>query len=578
MSLRGKAGWLVLVVVVGVASGWVSYNLGRDGSLWGGGRKVDRLSPSAMYSPEAQPLAEGAVAKDAAIRPAGEKFGRVLFETSCSAAAQLQFERAVAMLHSFLYPATIDAFNAVLKIDPTCAIAYWGIAASQRPNPFVGPWSAETMQRGFDAVKAGQALGAKTQRERDWLAAIGEVYKDFEKVDQETRMLNHSKAMAELVAKYPQDVEARIFYALALNEAAPHDDNLLLNQRKAADILEPLFKAQPDHPGIAHYLIHSVDYPQLAKRGLAAAEMYGKIAPSAPHALHMPSHIYAMLGMWPELIASNLRALDACRAESARNYPGFVCPAAMHSYDFIQYGYIQLGMEREARALIEEVGAIRKERLVRGGSVTGMASVPARYALELQDWNAAAQLTPLGLESPAAEGITYFARSLGAARTGKLEAARADLAVLRRIFAVLEKLQETYWIEQVEVQILAVEAWIAHSEGARSEAHRLLQKAAVLQDSRERHAMELHVYPFREMLGEMMMMDGRPAESLAECEASLRLNPERLRGYYCAARAAAATGDNAKSTAYFNKLLQLTRNGNSERTEVREAMQFLARK
>src|SRR5215472_10115516 len=234
-----------------------------------------------------------------------EKLGHVLFKTSCSAEAQKQFERALAMLHSFFFPETVKTFSAIPETDPSCAIAYWGIAISQRPNPLVGPFDAATLKRGLDAIEKGESIGPKTQRERDWLAALKEFYKDYDKVDQDTRTRNYAKAMEQLAARYPDDVEAKIFYALALNETFDHKsmDPLL----KAIAILEPIDKKYPDHPGVTHYLIHSYDFPPIAKRGVPAANKYAKIAPSAPHAQHMPSHIYSMVGMWEQSVNSNWR-------------------------------------------------------------------------------------------------------------------------------------------------------------------------------------------------------------------------------------------------------------------------------
>jgi hypothetical protein len=233
--------------------------------------------------------------QDPATKP--EKLGRVLFKTSCSPEAQKQVERALAMLHSFFFPETVKTFSAIPAIDPTCAIAYWGIAISQRPNPLVGPFTPATLKRGLDAIEKGEAIGAKTPRERDWLAALKEFYKDYDKVDQDTRTKNYEKAMEALAKKYPDDIEAKIFYALALNETFDHKS--LDNLTKAIAILEPIDKKYPDHPGVTHYLIHSYDFPPIAERGVPAANKYAKVAPSAPHAQHMPSHIYSMASTSP---------------------------------------------------------------------------------------------------------------------------------------------------------------------------------------------------------------------------------------------------------------------------------------
>src|SRR5256712_8238712 len=312
-----------------------------------------------------------------------EKLGRVHFKTLCSPEAQKQFERALAMLHSFFFPETVKAFTAIPATDPSCAIAYWGIAISQRPNPLVGPFDAATLKRGLDAIDKGEAIGPKTERERDWLTALKEFYKDYDKVDQDTRTRNYEKAMERLASKYPDDVEAKIFHALALNETFDHKsmDPLL----KAIKILEPLDRKYPDHPGITRYLIDSYDCPPIAKRGVAAANKYAKIAPSAPHAQHMPSHIYSMVGMWEASITSNQRAVVVSKDYAAKNNLDGTLAGVPHAYDFMQYAYLQLGQDAKAKALIDESAGIKK--LV-GPRIVGMAlaAVPARYALERQDW------------------------------------------------------------------------------------------------------------------------------------------------------------------------------------------------
>src|SRR5262249_12680842 len=269
-----------------------------------------------------------------------ENLGRVSFKTSCSPEAQLQFERALAMLHSFFFPETIRAFSAIPEADPSCAIASWGIAISQRPNPLVPPFDAATLKRGLDAIEKGEAIGAKTEREREWLAALKEFYNDYDTVDQDTRTRNYEKAMEALVKKYPDDVEAKVFWALALNETFDHKsmDPLV----KAIQILEPLDRKYPDHPGITHYLIHSYDFAPIAKRGVPFANKYAKIAPSAPHALHMPSHIYSMVGMWEASIAANVRTVAASNEYAATAKLDGIYGAIPHSWDFMQYAYLQL--------------------------------------------------------------------------------------------------------------------------------------------------------------------------------------------------------------------------------------------
>ena len=287
-----------------------------------------------------------------------QKFGQVLFKTSCSPQAQKEFEIALARLHSFDFPETIKAFSAIPQTDPSCAIAYWGLAVSIRPNPLVGPWDAATLKRGLDAVEKGESVGAKTERERDWLAAIKEFYKDFDKVDQDTRSRNYEKAMGALAKKYPNDVEAKVFHALALNEIFDHKDMAPL--LKAIAILEPLDKQYSAHPGIAHYLIHSFDFAPLAQRGVPVANKYAKIAPAASHAVHMPSHIYSMVGMWQESIASNIKSNQVAREYAAQAKLDGVLIGVPHGLDFMQYAYLQLGQDAKARALIDESAEIKK--------------------------------------------------------------------------------------------------------------------------------------------------------------------------------------------------------------------------
>src|SRR5262250_642570 len=352
-----------------------------------------------------------------------EKLGRVHFKTSCTPEAQKEFERALAMLHSFFFPETVKAFNAIPTTDPKCAIAYWGIAISQRPNPLVGPFDAATLKRGLDAIEKGESIGPKTQRERDWLAALKEFYKDYDKVDQDTRTKNYAAAMERLAAKYPDDIEAKIFYALALNETFDHKsmDPLL----KAIAILEPIDKKYPDHPGVTHYLIHSYDFPAIAKGGVSAANKYAKIAPSAPHAQHMPSHIYSMVGMWEDSVTSNWRSVLVANEYVAKAKLDGTLGGVPHAYDFMAYAYLQMGQDVKARSLIGDTMAIKKVIGVPLAGATARAAVPARYMLERQEWQGAAQLQPLSTGFPMAEAITYFARAVGGARGGDRAAARA---------------------------------------------------------------------------------------------------------------------------------------------------------
>src|SRR5712691_2675686 len=505
----------------------------------------------------------------------GEKLGKVLFKTSCTPEAQKQFERALGMLHSFFFPETVKAFTAIPDTDPGCAIAYWGIAVSIRPNPLVGPWDAATLKRGLDAVEKGEAIGAKTQRERDWLAAIKAFYKDYDKVDQDTRTKNYEKAMEALAKKYPNDVEAKIFHALALNETFDHKSMEPLV--KAIKILEPLDKKYPEHPGITHYLIHSYDFAPIAKKGVPAANKYAKIAPSAPHAQHMPSHIYSMVGMWKESIASNISAIKVANEYAARVNLDGALVALPHGYDFMQYAYLQLGQDAKAKALIEENAAIKKVIGPVSAGNTARAAVPARYMLERQDWQGAAQLQPLGTPFPAAEAITHFARAMGAARSGDVTAAQADIEKLKQLREGLLQAKRPYWAEQVESQVLSAIAWVSNAQGNRDEALEFVRGAADLEDSSEKHvAMENRLYPMRELLGDMLRGYGESATALKEYEVSMKNAPNRLRGYYGAAKAAQDSGQAKKASAYYKQLARLTRDADGDRPEIVELKQYLA--
>ena len=502
-----------------------------------------------------------------------QKLGKVLFKTSCSPQAQKEFEVALARLHSFDFPETIKAFSAVPQTDPSCAIAYWGLAVSIRPNPLVGPWDAATLKRGLDAVEKGLAIGPKTERERDWLLAIQEFYKDFDKVDQDTRTKNYERAMEALAKKYPQDVEAKVFHALALNEVFDHKNMAPL--LKAIRILEPLDKKYPEHPGITHYLIHSYDFAPIAKKGIPAANKYARIAPAAPHAQHMPSHIYSMVGMWKESIASNLKSNEIAKAYAEQAKLDGVLVGVPHAYDFMQYAYLQLGQDAKAKALIDESAQIKKVLGPVSVGSAARAAVPARYMLERQDWKGAAQLQPLGTPFPAAEAITHFARAMGAARSGDPAAAQADIEKLKALREGLVKANQAYWAEQVEVQVLGAQAWTSLAQGNKDEALKFMRAAADLEDGSEKHvSMENRLYPMRELLGDMLRERGEYAAALKEYEVSMKNAPNRLRGYYGASKAAQGAGDMKKAAAYFKQLARLTGTADGDRAELQEMRQL----
>jgi hypothetical protein len=492
-------------------------------------------------------------------------------------AAQEKFERGVALVHSFFYPDSVKAFTEAAAVDPQCAIAYWGIAISHRPNPLVLPLATAALKNGLEAVQKGKTIVAKTERERDWLAAIEVYYTDYDKVDQTTRGLAYEKAMEQLMQKYPDDVEAAIFYALALNETALPSDKTYAKLLKAGAILEKIGAKLPEHPGVLHYTIHSYDYAPLAKRGIDAANKYAKVAPAAPHARHMPAHIYSMVGYWAESVASNASSLVAAREQAARTWPGAAHPAEPHMLDFTQYALLQMGQEKRAKQVLDDNNAIKKLGFEYVAGYTGLSAVPARFALERQAWKEAAALEPRGSQFPQAEAITYFARAMGSARAGDPAAAEQGVAKLKELRAMLEKANQAYWGEQVEIQILAASAWLAQAKGQKREALKFMRAAADLEDASEKHvAMENRLYPMRELLGDLLLAEQQPAQALKEYETSNESTPNRLRGLYGAAKAADAARQPDKAKGYFGKLLELTKDADTERAEIREAKAYLA--
>src|ERR1700730_7660456 len=504
-----------------------------------------------------------------------QELGRVHFQTSCTQQAQEKFDRALAMVHSFVYPDSVSGFTEAAAADPQCAIVYSGIGITHRPTPLILPLSAAVLKNGLEAVEKGVAIGAKTEREREWLAAIELYYKDYDKVDQTTRGLAYEKAMERLVQKYPDDPEAAVFYALALNETALPSDKTYANQLKAGAILEKVLATQLNHPGALHYLIHSYDYTPLAPRALTAANKYAGIAPAAQHAQHMPAHTYSMLGLWAQSVASNTKSRAIAQEQAARLWPGAAHPAEPHHLDFLVYALLQMGQEGRAKQLRDDSSVVKKLGFEYLASYTALAAVPARFALERQAWKEAAVLEPRGSQFPQAEAITYFARAIGLARSGDLAAADREVDKLKELRAALEGANQSYWAEQVEVQMLAASAWIAHAKGQEKEALKFMRAAADVEDNSEKHiAMENRLYPMRELLGDLLLEQQQPGPALTEYETSLVSTPNRLRGLYGAAKAAKAANQPEKATAYFRKLAEMTKDADVSRVEISEAKAF----
>ena len=508
-----------------------------------------------------------------------EELGTVHFATSCNEAAQKQFERPVALLHSFQFSRAIEGFHAVLKSDANCGIAYWGISLSQWSNPFaLGAKDPGQLQAGRENAERGLAVGAKTERERAYIAAVGNLYRGFENTPQQARLLAYRDAMAEVAAKYPKDHEAQIFYALAISAAEDPADKTYAGRLKAGAILEKLFEQEPTHPGLAHYIIHTYDVAPLAERALPAARRYSEIAPDAPHALHMPSHTFTRTGYWQESIDSNVAAAAAARRENQT-------AEELHASDYEIYAYLQTAQDEAAgrvlAALPEIASRFDPEVVIAGagGPSAGyfaLAAIPARYALERHQWKQAAQLTPRETPFPYTEAMTWFARGLGAARLRQAPQARASLVALQQIRQRLSQAGENYWAQQVQIQELEVEAWTAFAGSRKDEALRQMKRAAELEDGTEKSAVTPGpLAPARELLGEMLLEMNAPTQALDQFKATLTKEPGRFRSLYGAAKAAQLSGNREASLKYFRQLLQVCERadkpGRSELLETRRA-------
>jgi hypothetical protein len=512
--------------------------------------------------------------------PTHEHLGTVHFITSCNQNARNEFDRAVSLLHSFEFSRAIAAFNAALKNDTTCAIAYWGIALSQWSNPFaVGNKDAGQLQAGRASVELGKVLGAKTDRERAYLDAVSALYSHFETTPQRSRLLTYRDAMAALSSRYSDDHEAQIFYALSIAASEDPADKTYAGRLKAGAILEKLFAQEPDHPGLAHYIIHTYDVPPLAARSLPAARRYSQIAPDAPHALHMPSHTFTRTGYWQDSIDSNVAAAAAAKRahETAEE---------LHASDYEVYAYLQSGQVEAANrvlASLPEIASRFDPAVVISGAASpsvayfALAAIPARVALERGDWKQASQLTPRGTSFPHTDAITWFARGFGAARLGQVKAADESASSLKQIHERLLKSGENYWALQVEIAELELRAWTSWAAGHRQEALIQLDSAANLEDATEKSAVTPGpLTPARELLGEMILLDNRPAAAFAQFEATLKKEPGRFRSTYGAAHSAKLAGHPDQARTYYLQLQKICEHADHPgRPELREAALFL---
>lgn len=507
----------------------------------------------------------------------GAQLGKVDFRVECSPAAQREFNHAVALYHSFWFdPATL-AFQKVIELDPGCGMAYWGIALSTLANPFGWPPPAKAMQAGAAAIEQGAKVGARSQRERDTIAALAKLFQNWETTDHRPRALAWEAAMEQAAQRYPEDDETQIFYALALVANALASDKTFSRQLKAGGILEPTFQSHPDHPGAAHYLIHAYDYTELVQRGLPAARRYASIAPSAPHALHMPAHIFTRLGLWEDSLATNAVSAAAAKAELKAESHTLGSYNAVHAMDYMVYAHLQLGQDAAARELVDEIARLQRVDVTNFAVAYGAAAMPARYALERRRWDEAArlELMPRSLpwsQFPHAESIVVYTRALAKARLRDLEGARAEIRRLQQLRDALVTMKLAYWVQQSEIQIAAASAWLALAEGRDGDAIGLMRLATEMEAATDKHPVTPGpLVPTRELLGEMLLELGQPARALTEFERLEISEPNRLLPLYNAARAAEAAGDTAKARAYYRKLLELTARRDTERPEIARA-------
>jgi hypothetical protein len=491
-----------------------------------------------------------------------KQLGKVHFETSCTPAAQKLFDQAMLYQHSFWYRSSKQAFDDVLKADPQCAMAHWGIALSLLYNPHAPPPPAN-LPLGLEAIEKAKALNAKTQRERDYIDALAAMYVDHDKLDHRTRVQAYLKAMEQVAARYPKDDEAQIAYAITLNVAAPPTDKTYANQLKGAALLEPIFKRQPTHPGAAHYLIHLYDYPAIAAKGLDAAKRYAKIAPSAPHAQHMPSHIFTRVGYWKESIAANAESARVAKLDGEQHDQA-------HGMDYLVYAHLQLAQDKKAKSAVDELNAL-DFKADRFAGHYAVAAGSARYAVERGDWKAAAELQPRQTKYLYADAITHFARAIGAARSGNPAAAKADIAKLGELSGKLRDAKDAYWSEIVGIQQQVANAWMLYAEGNHDEALKAMAAAADAEDKTEKHPVTPGpLAPARELYGAMLLDRGMAKEALAAYEAVFAKEPNRLATYIGATKAATKLGNTAKVKQYSAKVMSLTKDADSQRPEIME--------
>lgn len=498
----------------------------------------------------------------------------VSFSTSCSPAVAAEFNRGVALIHSFWFSEAINTFNGVLHDDPECAIAYWGIALGHWGNPFAGQRNTAQLARGQATMAQARATGSPNTREQAYIDAVGELFASDQPSAHHERTVAYENAMAQLVEQYPDDKEAKIFYALAVNQTALPTDQTYAQQLKAAGILEPLFEENPNHPGIAHYIIHAYDHPPLAERALAAAQRYASLAPDAPHALHMPSHTFTRVGMWQDSVDTNLRSAAIARQDNDAG-------SELHALDYQTYAYLQMAQDNAAAEVVsranELIGLVDITAV--GATQAGafaIAAIPARYALERGDFAQAADLTVIPSDLPHTQAMTHFARALGAARSGNPSAAADDINMLGELRSRAEARRDDYWAQQIDIQWRIASAWAAFASDQREQGISLMMTAADIEDGTDKAAVTPGpLAPARELLGVMLLEAGRPELALEAFESTLRKEPNRFHTLHGAAHAADAAGDRAAAQRYFRQLLQVSSSADTDRAELNQARRYL---
>jgi tetratricopeptide (TPR) repeat protein len=498
------------------------------------------------------------------------QLGTVHFAISCDASVQKPFERGVALLHSFWYEEAEKEFVDIAQDDPHCAMAHWGVAMSLWHQLWNEP-DAKVIARGLNEAKRAHKLKS-TPREQAYIAAITAFYSHSNKLKHAARAKAYSEAMKKVYESYPDDHEAATFYALSLLAS----DETMEHRKEAAAILEKLFVIEPDHPGVPHYLIHAYDTPQLAELGIPAARRYAQIAPAAPHALHMPSHIFARVGLWQDDINSNLASVAATRKTAAMGMGGE--GHQFHAMDFLVYAYLQSGREEEAAKIIEEVKAMPPIKNMYGMDfdvrLSSQARFEASYVLELHDWKQAASLTPVS-NDPDYRSETYIARAIGAARSGDIDGAQKDIEEVKSISKSMMDKKRKDDADFLDREVAAPEAWIAHAQGKDDEAIKLLKPLA---DKEKEGFSSTGYLPAHEMLADLLLEAKRPQEALVEYQTDLKLNPNRFNGLYGAARAAEEAGKQSDAEEYYALLVKTCEGGSSTRPELSRAKQLVAEK